>query len=70
VKMTKREIAFFLAGLGIGLVVLLALIGFPEIFLFALFWHHGLIIALCALAIVGIFIVRSRARVPAKRDSR
>ena len=28
--MTKREIAFFLVGLGIGLVVLLALIGFPE----------------------------------------
>ena len=60
--MTKREIAFFLAGLGIGLIVLSALIGFPEIFFFALFWHHGLIIALLVLLIVGIFAVRSRAR--------
>jgi hypothetical protein len=61
--MTKREIAFFLAGLGTGLVVLLALIGFPEIFFFALFWHHGLIIALSVLLIVGlVFLVRSKAR--------
>jgi hypothetical protein len=61
--MTKREIAFFLAGLGTGLVVLLALIGFPEIFFVALFWHHGLIIALSVLLIVGlVFLVRSKAR--------
>ena len=62
--MTKREIAFFLAGLGIGLVALLAFVGFPEIFFFALFWHHGLIIALFVLLIVGlVFLVRSRARI-------
>jgi hypothetical protein len=60
--MTKREIMFFFAGVGMGLVVFLALIGFPEIFFFALFWHHGLIIALFVLLISGIFAVRSRTR--------
>lgn len=61
--MTKREITFFLVGLGIGLFALLALICVPEIFFFALFWHHGLLTALFALLIVGlIFLSRSRLR--------
>jgi hypothetical protein len=59
--MTKREIIFFLVGLGVGLAALLALACFPEIFFFVLFWHRGVIVALFVLLIVGIFVMRLRA---------
>lgn len=61
--MTKREIWFFLAGLGLGLVGILALICFPEIFFFVIFWHHGLLLILLSLLIAGsIVFLRSSGR--------
>jgi hypothetical protein len=63
-EMTKREIVSFFVGLGVGLAALLALVCVPEIFFFALFWHHGLIIVLSVLLIVGLVsIVRLKARI-------
>jgi hypothetical protein len=60
-KMTKREVAFLLMGLGSGLVAALAFVCFPEIFFFVFSWRHGFLLALFLLLIVGsIFLLRLR----------
>ena len=62
-EMTKREIWFLLIGLGSGLVGSLAFICFPEIFFFAFFWHHGLLLLIFSLLIAGFtFLMRSKGR--------
>ena len=55
--MTKREILFFLMGLGLGLLGILAFICVPEIFFFAFFWHHGLLLVLLLLLIAGTVVL-------------
>jgi len=50
--MTKWGFAFILVGL--GLVGILAFIGFPEISFFMLFWRHGVLLILFLLIVVSL----------------